>query len=142
MVVDGSGAEVGIIELSSGLVTRKLGNDVVLLFVTPQGFYQGDVTFFHTSTDCSGVRYLSNNGGSLAYFAQLSGSTVFYTTVSDRSLTPRTETLNSYEVVKLGADPVALGQCTATAMGDQPVGAAIAATDQTLGALVAPFRLN
>ena len=121
---------------------RKLGADTVLLFVTPQGFYQGDVTFFHTTTDCSGERFLSNNGGSLAYFAQLSGSTVFYTTVSDRSSTPRTENLNSYEVVGPGADPMAPGACTVTSMGDQPVGAAVAVTDLAVGALVAPFRLR
>ena len=142
MVVDGSGAEVGLVELSSGMVARKLGADTVLLFVTPQGFYQNDIMFFHTSTDCSGDRYLRNNGELLAYFAQMSGSTVFYTTLSDASSTPRTEALNSYEVVRPGADPMAIGECTATAMGDQAVGAAIAVMDPALGALVAPFRLR
>jgi hypothetical protein len=142
MVVDGSGAEVGIIELSSGLLTRKLGDDTVLLYVTPRGFYQGDITLFHTTTDCSGQRFLANNGGSLASYGQASGSTVFYTTFSDASSTPPTQTLNSYEVVKSGADPMAMGECTATAMGDQAVGAAIAVTDAAVGALVAPFRLR
>jgi len=142
MVVDGSGAQVGIIELSSGLVTRRFGDDVVLLYVTTRGFYQGDITFFHTTTDCSGQRFLANNGGSLASYGQASGSTVFYTTFSDASLTPRTEALNSYEVVRAGTDPMTMGECTATALGDQAVGAATAVTDLALGALVAPFRLR
>jgi hypothetical protein len=142
MVVDGSGAEVGVVELSSGLVARKLGADTVLLFVTPQGFYQSDVTFFHTTSDCSGDRYLRNNGGLLAYFGQMSGSTVFYTTLSDASPTAATQMLNSYEVVRPGADPAAMGECTAGGMGDQAVGVAIAVTDSTVGALVAPFRLR
>jgi hypothetical protein len=128
--------------LSSGLVTRRLGDDTVLFYVTPRGFYQGDITFFHTTADCSGQRFLSNNGGSLAYYGQMSGSTVFYTTFSDASTTPRTEALNSYEVVRPGADPMAMGECTATAMGDQAVGAATAVTDPALGAMVAPFRLR
>jgi hypothetical protein len=143
MVVDGSGVQVGIVELGSGLMPRKLGADTVLLFVTPQGFYQQpEITFFHTTTDCSGDRYLRNNGGLLAYFAQMSGSTVFYTTFSDASATPRTEAVNSYEVVRPGADPMAVGECIASEMGDQAVGTAIAVTDSTLGALVAPFRLR
>ena len=143
MVVDGSGTEVGIVELGSGLIARKLGADTVLLFVTPQGFYQQpEIMFFHTTTDCSGDRYLRNNGGLLAYFGQTSGSTVFYTTFSDASSTPRTEAVNSQEVVRPGADPMATGECTATGTSDQAVGVAIAVTDSTLGALVAPFRLR
>jgi hypothetical protein len=142
MVVDGSGAEVGIVELGSGLVARKFGADMLLLFVTPQGFYQSDIMFFHKSADCSGERFLSNNGGSLAYFGQVSGPTVFYTTLSDRSWTPKTETINSYEIVKLGTDTMVMGECTATAMGPQPVGAAVGVTDPAFGALVAPFRLR
>ena len=115
----------------------------MLLFVTPQGFYQQpEIMFFHTTTDCSGDRYLRNNGGMLAYIGQMSGSTVFYTTLSDASSTPPTLMLNSYEVVRPGADPMAMGECTVSGMGDQAVGTAIAATDSTLGALVAPFRIR
>jgi hypothetical protein len=79
-VVDAAGVDVGVIELSSGLATRRFGDDVVLLSVTPQGFFQGEINFLHTTSDCSGERYLPNNGGSLAYYGYLSGWTVFYTT--------------------------------------------------------------
>jgi hypothetical protein len=141
MVVDSSGTEVGTVELSTGLVTRRFGDDVVLLFVTPQGFYQGDITFFHTSSDCSGQRYLQNNGGALAYLGQLSGSTVFYTPLSDPSPT-QGEAIESYEVVRPGADPMAMGECVTSQLGTQTVGAVKAVTDPTLGNIVPPFRLR
>jgi hypothetical protein len=57
-------------------------------------------------------------------------------------MTPMTETLNAYEVVRPGTDPMAPGECVATELGNQSVGRAIAVTDPALGALVPPFRLK
>ncbi len=110
--------------------------------MTPQGIPQAPITFYHTSANCSGERYLWNNGGLFAFLGQYLGGTVFYTTLADWSFPPLPQTLNSQEVVNVGSDPMGLGVCTPKAMGKQSVGKAIAVTDPVLNAMVAPFRLK
>jgi hypothetical protein len=141
-VVDALGTEIGIAELTTGLVSRKYGSDVVLLPMTPQGIPQDSITFYHTSKDCSGDRYLWNNGGLFAFLGQYLGGTVFYTTLADWAFLPLSQTLNSEEVVKVGSDPMGLGVCTLKAMGNQSMGKAIHVTDPVLSSLVAPLRLK
>ena len=123
------------------MITWKFGDDVVLLNVMPGGFYRGDITFYHTSSDCSGTRYLWNNGGVFAYYGQMSSGTVFYTRLAD-PLQPALYEVNSYEAVKPGDDLTATGSCTALAMGFVSVAPALAVTDPALGAFAAPFKLK
>jgi hypothetical protein len=140
-VVDALGVEVGIAELASGLVSRKFGDDVVVLPAGPHGIPQNPITFYHTSIDCSGQRYLWNNGGLFAYLGQFLGGTVFYTRLADWSFTP-TQTINSEEQVNVGSNPMGLGVCTRRSLGSQSMGPAIAVTDPVFNSLVAPFRLR
>ena len=140
-IVDQNGTAIGVVDLVNRLVTWKFGDDVVLLPVMPGGFVQGAL-FYHTSDNCSGPRYLGNNGGMFAYYGWSLGVTVFYTRLNDPSLPPLSEEVNSYEVVNAGDDPTALGSCTKFAMGFQSVGEVTMATDPALSAFVAPFRLK
>jgi hypothetical protein len=141
-VVDAVGLDVGIVELTSGLVSRKFGSDVILLPIVPQGFPQEDITFYHTSTDCSGDRYLWNNGGLFAYLGSYLGGTVFYTRLADSSFPPLPQNINSQEIVHVGSDPMGLGTCSAKVLNKPSMGKAVAVTDAAFNALVAPFRLK
>jgi hypothetical protein len=141
-VIDASGVEVGIVEISTGLVSRKFGSDVVMLAMAPQGIAQGAITFYHTSANCTGERYLWNNGGLFAYFGQYLGGAVFYTRLADSAFTPMAQTINSREVVNVGSDPMAPGTCIPGPMGNQSMGPAVAVVDPALNSLVLPFRLR
>jgi hypothetical protein len=142
MIVDANGVDVGLLDLGAGVITRKVGNDLLMLSVTPAGFVQRDTTFYHTSSDCSGQRFLPNNGGVFAYFGWYTGSALFYTQLSDPSSAPMAEELNSYEVVKPGDDPLAMGACTPYPLGLQSAGAVQTVIDPGLSSFVAPFRLK
>jgi hypothetical protein len=135
-IVDSGGAPIGVIELSTGLVTRKISDDVLLLPVMTGGFVQGAI-FYHTSSDCTGTRYLGNNGGAFAYYGQILGTTVFYTRLADPSASP-SEDINSYETVIPGKDTT----CNLYPVGLQSVGAVETVTDPALGAFGIPFRLK
>ena len=143
-VIDSSsveGVEVGVIELSSGLLPWKFGEDVVALFVSPAGFYQGPITFYHATTDCTGVRYLPNNGSTyaFAYFGHVLGGTVFYTTLSDPSFPPLPEGVKASESV---SDPTVPGLCLPYEHAASSVGLAVEGNDAAFKALVPPFRLR
>ena len=108
----------------------------------PDGFVQSEITFYHTSNDCTGPRYLGNNGGTFAYYGQKSAEMVFYTRLASPTAVLMPEELNSYEVVRPGDDPAAVGACTAASMGLQSVGEVVTATDSALAAFTTPFRLK
>jgi hypothetical protein len=141
-IVDALGAEVGTIELTAGLVSRKYGDDVVLLPLAPQGFTQADITFFHTSSDCSGPRYLMNNGGLFGYIGSLIGSSVFYTRLADWAFTPLSVPVLSVEVVPVNSDPFQPGACTPQNRGKMSIGVAVGVTDPEIASFQAPFRLK
>jgi hypothetical protein len=141
-VVDANGADVGVLDIASGQVTRRVGDIIATLGVTPNGFMQSDVVFLHTSDDCSGERYLPNNPGGFTHAAWLVNGTVFFTLLADASNPLFPQPLNSFEVVTPGSDPDAPGVCTPAPMGLQSVGRARALRDPSLNALVAPFRLE
>ena len=142
MIVDATGTEVGILDLGAGVVTRKIGDDLLMLSVSPSGFVQRDTTFYHTSADCSGERFLPNNGGVFAFFGWYVGGTLFYTSLADIANTPMAEELNSYEVIRVGDDPSAPGTCTPYPIGLQSAGRVHTVVDPTMTALVPPFRLR
>jgi hypothetical protein len=141
-IIDASGVEIGIVELSTGFVSRKFGSDVVMLAMAPQGIAQAAITFYHTSANCTGPRYLWNNGGLFAYFGQYLGGSVFYTRLADAAFPPMAQTINSREVVNIGSDPMTMGSCTASPMGFQSMGPVVAVTDPALNSMVVPFRLK
>ena len=105
--------------------------------MTPQGIPQAPITFYHTSADYSGDRYLWNNGGLFAFFGYYLGGTVFYTTLADWSFPPLTQNLNSLEVINVGSDPMGLGVCTTKAMGKLSMGKAFHVVDPVLNSMVA-----
>jgi hypothetical protein len=141
-VVDANGLEVGVLDIATGLVTRLLDGVVVTLSATPNGFVETDVVFLHTSTDCSGTRYLHNNWSAFTHTGALVSGTVFFTMLADPRNPLHPEPLNSYEVVRPGSDPDAMGACTRMAMGRQSVGPVRAVRDPLITGLTAPFRLQ
>ena len=53
-----------------GLVMRRVGADTVVFFVSPAGPDSGPIEFYHTTSDCSGARYVHTGyQRGLAYFA-------------------------------------------------------------------------
>jgi hypothetical protein len=135
-IVDANGLVIGTMHLLSGMVERRFGSDVVLLPVTPQGFVRADVTFYHTTADCSGDRFLPNNNGLFAYMGYLVGNSVFYTTLSNPSEPART--FRSARTVT----PAGNSSCATGFAIDSWQGTAVMATDSALGSFALPFRLQ
>ena len=103
-LVDANGLEVGALELSLGQVTRRLGDVIVTLPVTPQGFLESDVVFLHTSDDCSGPRYLPNNVGGFTHAGWLLSGAVYFTLLADATNPLLGEPLSSFEIVRPGTE--------------------------------------
>jgi hypothetical protein len=126
-------------DVVNGLVARWFGSDLVLLSVTPQGFAQADIVFYHTTSDCSGDRFLANNGGLFAYFGQVLGSTVFYTRLADSSGPVWPQPFLSAEIVRVGDDPANRGSCSNGFSFSDSLGRAIMVNDTPF---TVPFRLH
>lgn len=142
-VSDAVGNPVGTaVDPYTGAIARKVGNDWLLFQVLPSaGFAPYQINFFHTTSDCSGPRYLQViNGQGFTYNALVRGSMVFYTKAVDPNLQLQVQ-INSAEVVAPDQDPTTPGTCMPfDYLGS--MGPVTAASDPGLANLVAPFKIK
>jgi len=142
VLVDSLDQTVGVpLDVRQATVARQFGSDWVALPVTAIGFPHGSITFFHTSSDCSGARYLMNdNAAGIVFAGQLHATTVVYTRIVDPTRSMIT-LVGSFETVGPNEDLAAAGACTPYS-GYLPVGPAITVTDPALATIVPPFHLK
>ena len=81
------------------------------------------------------------NGVALAYFAQFSGVTAFYTKLVDPNR-DQSKQIWSYEVLDPGQNPSTMGMCYPYPGYYLPVGAATIATDSALAVFSPPFHIK
>ena len=106
-VVDSLGQEVGPL-ISSGFAGVKIGNLVAVVNITPDSIQDNAafLNFFHTSTNCSGTRYLFNSGQIPGPGSVVSG-TLYFPVQPYQQLT-----INSVELFNQGDDVSQPGQCS------------------------------
>lgn len=145
VLVDANGLPVGtLLDGYNGGVMRQVGADRVYFQATAAGIPAPTVQFLHTTTDCSGQRYLNNqNSAGLLYFAQASGAHLAYTRLVDPGYGVGL-VAKSIEVVAPGQNMTAPGECYPQLENEvqQSMGVAVIANDPSLGALVPPFRIQ
>jgi hypothetical protein len=138
LLVDSLEQSVGtVVDLSQGTIVRRVGTDLLTMPAPRNGFTSSAITFYHTSSDCSGPRYLvdSSNGAGFAYAAQVHETTLLFTR------TRATIAVGSRETLGATQDPGAMGIC-ARYSAMLSVGPAVALTDTELGNLVPPFHIK
>lgn len=144
-MVDANGAPVGtLLDGYNGGVMRQVGPDRVYFQAAAAGLPVPTVNFLHTSPDCSGPRYLPNqNGAGLLFYAQVSGSQLVYTRLVDPGYNVAL-VAKSIEAMTPGGDFTAPGTCypQPDSESQQSMGVAVIANDPSVGALVAPFRVE
>jgi hypothetical protein len=117
-----------LVDVFNGMVIRQVGPDRVLLQMSANGVVQAAVSFYHTTTDCSGPRYLTNmNGAGFAFFGYVSGPQVVYT----RWLDPAVTLTRSVEKLAVGQDLTTPGPCTTTS-SNRSIGPVILVSDPGL----------
>jgi hypothetical protein len=133
-VVDSLGHDVGPYD-SSRSALRRMGAFTFLLAVDQNGFTNGGISFAHTTSDCSGPRYLYGAGTSMVRASQNNSTQVFFAADPLQVLH-----VGSYEDVQ---DPNQPGSCRGPFPPDYAfsVGPATSASLSALG-LTPPFRLE
>ena len=136
-VVDSRGQLVGPYV---GGVLRKIGGLTFAISVMNNGFYQGgfSYTFYHTTPDCSGPRYLAVFAPSLIRGSITYGTTLFYAADPLQEITfMARENVSSREV----PDPSRRGICLP--IDPETLSAGLVATfDLSTLRLIPPFRLQ
>lgn len=144
-VVDNNGLSIGtLLDPWNGFVVRQVGPDKLLLQLAANGLPQSSITFFHTSTDCTGTRYITNNNGAgFVYSGLVQGSQVVYTRLVDPGWQVAL-VAKSFETMTAGQDLNTPGLCTSQprATGTQSMGAAIVVSDPDLAVLAPPLRVQ
>ena len=129
-----------LIDGFNGLVFRQVGPDRLFIQTSANGVAQSAVSFYHTTTDCSGARYLTNqNGAGYFLWGFVSGMQVAYTRFVDPSSTSTTA-VRSVERFTVGQDLTAPGTCAA-ASGNRSIGPVIIVSDPGL-AVATPLKLE
>ncbi len=84
-VVDRVGTYVGqLLDAYSGWVMRAVGDDRLFVPTSANGIPEIAASFYHTTTDCSGDRYLINfNGAGLLFYTQFAKGHLVYTRALD-----------------------------------------------------------
>jgi hypothetical protein len=140
-VVDANGRQVGDFTDTGSAVIFAVGELSVSVAVGKDGFTQ-QLGFFHTTSDCSGDRYISLfDPKNLARFAGVQGTTAYYVSAPVQELT-----FGSREYLRSAADCAADGGtvlengfCCVTTTAT--VNAAVPTT-LDLSAFVPPFRVE
>ena len=126
----------------NGLVLRQVGRDKLLISVTANAVVESTVRFVHTTTDCSGPRYIPNmNGAGLLPLAQVAGSQLAFTRLVDPGYAVAV-TARSVETMRPGQDLTTPGPCTTLRAYVQSMGEAVIVSDPALTSLVPPFRVE
>jgi len=134
-VVDSRGHEVGPLVVPGGSVLRKVGAFIFQLHVHSDGFGESSLSSSHTTTDCSGTRYIGDDTSLLYRNSQNTRTQLFYPADPLQEMT-----FNSFEQVfppETGLPP----RCWRT--NPETFSAGLVATFDlsTLG-LVPPFHLE
>ena len=138
-VVDSLGHDVGPLVMTAGgpTVSRKLGTFTFLLDVGTNGFIIPlHFPFYHTTSDCSGPRYILIEPNSFWRGSTNIGTQLFYAVDP-----PQQITVNSIEYFTSPTDPNQPGPCQgfgATTFS----GGLVATFDLSTLGLVPPFRLQ
>lgn len=145
-MVDNNGLSVGtLVDTWNDFIVRQVGPDRLLLQATGIGIVQSAaVSFYHTTPDCSGTRYITNNNGAgLVYWGLVRGAQVVYSRIVD----PGWEVAlvaKSTENMTPGQDLTQPGSCSPqpSSTTTQSMGAAIVVSDPDLAVLATPLRLQ
>jgi hypothetical protein len=140
-VVDATGARLGtLLDGFNGFVFRQVGPDRLFIQTSANGVTQSAVLIYHTTTDCSGARYLANqNGAGYFLWGFVSGVQVAYTRFVDPSTTT-TMAVRSVERFTVGQDLTTPGTCGA-ASGNRSIGPVIIVSDPGL-VVAGPLRVE
>jgi hypothetical protein len=99
-VVDNAGNLVGPAQTASQ-VLRQIGQFTFVLYVGPSGFHNsGSFSFYHTTTDCTGPRYLQDDGTLFFRRSSNTSTQVFFPADPVQQIT-----MNSEETIVPPADP-------------------------------------
>jgi len=149
--VDATDTEIGVAtDPFSGIVTRRLGDDLVVFFASTGGLDTGAIEFLHTSSDCSGDRYVTTSfQRGLAYFAQVHLGTLFYTKTADPGMQIQLP-VGSVEKFEVNEDATLpwmpgspVGKCTEASQGRvESAGPLTMVTDQVISGLTPPLRIK
>jgi hypothetical protein len=142
-VVDQLGVDVGVAtEPFSGLLVRRVGNDSIFFFASPNGPVAGPLDFYHATDNCSDSRYLQVMGGAgFVYFASVRGGTAFYTKTMDPTGTLQIPIL-AVEHFEVNEDATQPGTCNLVSVTPGAYGVLTTATDPALANLALPLRLK
>ena len=137
-VVDATGTRLGtLVDAFNGMVMRQVGPDRLLIQTSANGVLQAAVAFYHTTSDCTGARYLTNMNNAGYFFVGLvNGPQVAYT----RSLDPALTTTRSVERFVAGQDLTTPGTCT-TATSNRSIGPVVIVSDPGL-VVAAPLSVE
>ena len=141
-VVDAAGTPVGqLIDAYNGWVVRSVGPDRVVVPTSAAGVPEGTATFYHTTTNCTGERYLFNyNGAGIVFFAQFANGHLLYTRAHDSGLGSRL--MGSVETLGVNQAITEQGETCAPYEYTVSVGVAVTAPAPELRTLVAPLRVE
>jgi hypothetical protein len=146
LLVDQNNQEVGVAtDPFSGIVARKVGEDYVVFFASPNGPDETALDFYHATPDCSGPRYLPISGGrGFAYYAQVHHGAVFFTKTpaTDATGAPASVNVQSFEHFEAGQDATAPGVCSPWDAAGMSVGVVTAVSDPVLATLALPLRIK
>ena len=137
-VVDSRGQDVGPFEQSIGgsFALRRITGFTFALSITKSGFVSGFVNFFHMTSDCSGDRFVIEDGARLVRIApQINGKLIYAADPLQQI------TANSLETVTPPADLNMPGHCSRLNPTPELAGLVTTFDLSTLG-LVPPFHLE
>jgi hypothetical protein len=136
-VVDSLGQEVGPLARSLGpLALRQIGPIVFQLGVDSNGFNLNSISFYYTSQNCSGLRYLQQDQTTTLWrTTYIRGTRAFYPSDPLEQIN-----VMSREDIPPNADPNLPGQCKSDVRIIS--GGSVAIFDLSTLGLVPPFRLE
>ena len=141
-IVDQNGQNVGVsTDPFSGIVYRRVGNDMIAFYASTAGPWKGAIDFYHTTDNCSDARYVTTGGSGFAYFAAVRGATAFYTKTVDPANTLQVSAV-AFEHFEADEDATQPGTCLPMGVITASLGVVTTATDPALGSLSLPLRLK
>jgi hypothetical protein len=134
---DSLGHDVGV-AIDDGTVLRKIGGIPFRILVTRSGFYDNGGAFYHTSTDCSGSRYVTARNDRLAIATLSDGHQLFYATEPIQTFE-----FQSWEYFKNGlSQPPTCVQSNPAGPGGTFSAGLLGVIDLSTLGLVPPFHLE
>jgi hypothetical protein len=135
-VVDSLGNVVGP-AIGPGSALRQVGAFLFAISVGKNSFLNNSLLFEHTSVDCSGPRYIPDDGNTMARRSQNNSTKLYYASDPLQQIT-----IHSYESVIAGADPDQPGQCNGPATPSTAFYGSVTTVDLSTLNLTPPFHLE